>query len=310
MSREFKIGLLTFVSLTFLYLGFNFLKGQDFFSSDKTYKVIYKDLNGLTTASTIRLNGFQVGRILNIEILPDQAHNLMVTIDIRSDLDITQGTQAILKDDGLLGGKMIDLKIADNKTVLASGDTLIAASEASLLAGLTERAEPLVESTDAILKDLRVILDTLATSRGNVVATLEDFKEISSTLNSSLAQANLAQTLRNFNKLSYDLAALSKDLPPILENANAAMDNFAQLDLKPTLDSANQALAILSDVLRKIEQGEGTLGALATNDSLYNNLNGVSESVDKLFIDLRENPKRYVQFSVFGKKEKKENGNQ
>lgn len=310
MSKEFKIGLLALVAGVFLYLGFNFLKGRDFFSQAKMYKVIYDDLAGLTVSSPVRLNGFQVGRVLDIEILQDQEHKLSVTLDVQSDLVIPAGSQAVLTDDGLLGGKMIALKIAEGNQNLKSGDTLVAATQASLVAELTEKADPIIRSTDEILHKFNLVMDTLVYSKEDIVALLKNFRDVSTTLNQTMSQGQLASTLQNFNKLSNDLAVLGKQLPPILKKADTMMNNLAKIDLKPTLDSATYALNILTDVLKKIEEGEGTLGALANDDSLYNNLNNVSENVDKLFIDMRENPKRYVQFSVFGKKEKKENGNQ
>ena len=127
ISQEVKVGLLVVVSLLMLYFGFNFLKGSDFFSSNNKYEVTFDNIDGLTPSNPVRINGLAIGQVKKIDILQDQGNKLLVTLELRKEIRVTQGTRAILADDGLLGGKMIHLAIKHGTPVLENGGTLVAA---------------------------------------------------------------------------------------------------------------------------------------------------------------------------------------
>ncbi len=304
MSKEFKIGLLALVSSVMLYTGFNFLKGSDFLSSTNTYFVVYDSVEGLTISNPIQLNGFNVGRVAAIEILQEQNNKLVLTLEIRNDLQLGEQSVAILTDNGLLGGKMIDLEVGKIKRILENGDTLKAKKNEGLISELSQKADPLIAQADSIMGSVNKVVQALAQSRGDMSEMLKNFNEISGSLKNTLAKDDINQTLKNMRQLSASLINLERQFHPIASNMDSLTRKFNRLELEKATKELNASMANLHQILQKVNDGEGTLGALANNDSLYNNINKVSENADKLFIDLRENPKKYFQISVFGKKDK------
>lgn len=304
MSKEFKIGLLALVSSILLYAGFNFLKGSDFFSRTKRFYAVYQNVDGLTISSPIMVNGLSVGRVQNIEILQKEKNKLKVTLDVRSDLVLGEGAKAILGDAGLLGGKIITLETGNASKPLKGGETIPSDQQKGLLADMTAKADPIISKTDSILGQVNDLLKTLSKSKEDVSQMLTNFNDISSSVKTTLSQGEINQILRNFNQLSADLVVLEKKFQPIVSKMDNVMDKFTKVEIESTFKKANESVTNLNTILEKVNRGEGTLGALANSDSLYRNLNNVSNSLDKLFIDVRENPKRYVNISIFGKKEK------
>lgn len=304
MSKEFKIGLLALVSSVLFFAGFNFLKGTDFFSRTNTYYVIYDSVDGLTVSNPIQVNGLNVGRVAKIEILQDQGNKLILTLEIRNDLKLGEQSLAILTDNGLLGGKMIDLEIGLIKKVLQHKDTLKARKAEGLLAGLSQKADPLVVKADSIMTSVNTVVQALAQSKGDITDMLKNFNDISGSLKNTLAQEDINQMLRNMRQLSASLLVLEKQFHPIASKMDSLTTKFNRLEIEKATKELNASMANLNQILKKVNEGEGTLGALANDDSLYTNFIKVSENADKLFIDLRENPKRYLNISVFGKKDK------
>lgn len=306
MSKEFKIGLLALVASIFLYSGFHFLKGSDFFSTTKTYYVVYENVNGLTISNPVMLNGLSVGKVSNIEILQKQGNKLLVTLHVRDGLALGKNSKAMLTDNGLLGGKMIDLEIGKVGTPLKDKDTLNAVIKEGMMTELSEKADPFVAKADSIMSNVSDIVESLAKSKEDVSQMLDNFNGISGNIRSTLNQGQLNSILGNMNQLSASLVNMQQKFNPIVGKMDNFADKLNEMELAEAVKTANESLSNLNEVLGKVNQGEGTLGALANDDSLYQNLNGVTENLDKLFIDLRENPKRYVNISVFGKKEKDE----
>ncbi|MDX2306201.1 MAG: MlaD family protein [Microscillaceae bacterium] len=308
MSKEVRIGLLALIAAILLYTGFNFLKGTDFISHSRYYYVIYENVSGLTISNQVKLNGLQVGKVKNIQILQDDKHKLLVTLDIRSDLILGKGTKATLGDDGLLGGKAIFLEIGNLAKQLKSGDTLVAKVTQSLVAELTEKTNPVIANVNSVLNHTDSLLISLNAEKESIAQSLQNFRDISSSLKTTLNQnqGQINSLLSNMNRLSASLVNYPQKFDPIIHKLDTFGDKLNALDLENAIQKADASLANLNAVLEKVNRGEGTLGALANDDSLYVNLNKVTENTDKLLIDFRENPKRYVNFSVFGRKKKTE----
>ena len=304
MSKEFKIGLLAVVSSVLLYTGFNFLKGTDFFSTTNTYYAVYDRIDGLTVSNQVMVNGLAVGRVSAIVIKQNEGNKLLVSLAVRNDLKLGKKSKAVLKDNGLLGGKIIELQIGKIDTPLKHGETLIAVRDEGLMAEITAKADPIVAKADSIMSQVNGLLTTLSESKEDISKSMSNISGITGSLKNSLDQGQVDQILRNIKQLSASLVSMQKEFQPIVGKMGTFTDKLNQMELDKAVQQANNALSNLNQVMEKVNKGEGTLGALANNDSLYNNLNNVSNSVDKLFIDLRENPKRYINISVFGKKEK------
>ena len=301
ISKEFKVGLLAVVSITILYLGFNFLKGSDLFSTNNTYYAIYENIDGLNISNPVLLNGFSVGRVSDIEILQNRQNRLLVSLDIDDDQVLGQGTWAVIKSD-ILGSMAVHLDSVQVGRRLAEGDTLNAMLYKGITEQLTATAMPLVDQVELTLQNLNVILDNLANNEANINQVIANFKTTSSNLAKGTSQlsamsAKLQQLLEELNDPETGVAAL-------VEKMNQVADTVNHLELEALMVSTKDAIDELGETIRQINEGDGNLNRLLKDDELYNNMTKTMEDLDKLFIDMRENPKRYVHFSVFGKKDK------
>ena len=306
ISQEVKVGLLAIVTLLMLFFGFNFLKGSDFFSSNHKYTVVYDNIDGLTASNPVQINGLTVGQIRNIRILQDQGNKLLVTVEIRSGIRVTKGSRAVLADDGLLGGKLIRLGINPGAPELENGGMLISAKESGLSALIKERTLPVLNNVDSLTYQLNRVVGQFDQTGVVLNRTLESANAGVRTLDLAIKEnrVGLKATLDNVNRLSNSLVETEKQLKPILSKADTFADSLQGLQLKQTLGSVNKTVDNLQKILGAINEGQGSLGKLTTNDSLYRNVNATTASLEKLLTDLRENPKRYVHFSLFGKKDK------
>lgn len=306
ISQEIKVGLLAVVALLMLFFGFNFLKGSDFFSSNHKYTVIYDNIDGLTASNPVQINGLTVGQIRNIKILQDQGNKLLVTIEVKSGIRVTRGSRAVLADDGLLGGKLIRLGINPGATELENGGMLVSAKESGLSALIKEKTLPVLNNVDSLTYQLNKVVGQFDQTGVVLNQTLRSANAGVRTLDLAIAEnrAGLKATLDNVNRLSNSLVETEKQLKPILAKADTFADSLQGLQLKQTLGSVNKTVDNLQKILGAINKGEGSIGKLATNDSLYRNVNATTASLEKLLTDFRENPKRYVHFSLFGKKDK------
>jgi len=306
VSQEVKVGLLAIISLMMLYFGFQFLKGSDFFSSTNRYQVIYDNIDGLTASNPIRINGLSVGQVKKIDILQDQGNKMLVTMDLKKDIIVTQGSQAVLADDGLLGGKLIRLLIKPNAPLLESGGQLVATKESGLSALIREKTLPVLNNVDSLTYQLNRVVAQFDQTGVVLNQTLRNANAAVGTLGLTVSEnrAALQTTLANVNKLSSSLIETEKQLKPILAKADTFADSLQGLQLKQTLRTVNKTVDNLQRMLADISKGRGSLGKLASDDALYSNVNKTTASLEKLLTDFRENPKRYVHFSLFGRKEK------
>ena len=307
ISKEFKVGLLVVVAGALLYLGFNFLKGRDFFSSDNTFYTFYDDIDGLTVSNQVIINGYAVGRVDEVELLSNQGNKLMVTLKITKEIDVTQGSVPMLADGGLLGGKQINLVLGKGK-ILESGDTLKGDVELGLTDMIAEKAAPLaknIDSTALVLKNMLVQYEAMS---GSIAEILDNTKMTTASINGILKDNR--QQLKN---ITSNLAALTSSLKdtetqfkPIIAKLNTFADSLNQLQFGEISRKSNELLAELNKTTKGINNADGTLGKLIHSDSLYQQINYTVSDLDRLLIDLREHPQRYVHLSVFGKKQQKE----
>ena len=306
VSKEVKVGLLALVSGVMLYFGFNFLRGTDFLSSTKKYYAVYDDIDGLTASNLVLINGFQVGKVKTIQILQNQRNRLLVTFEVKRDILLNDATRAVLTDNGLLGGKVIDLTVGGGKRTLAGNDTLVATTAGGISALIQQKALPVMDKLDSLTASLNRTVDQFDSTGYILNQTLRNFRQTSLALNGLMGdnRGSLKGTLANFNRLSASLVETEKELKPLLGKMNTVADSLGQLKLSQAVDNANRSIANLNTLLADINAGKGTLGKLSKNDSLYTNVNKATADLDRLLVDFRRNPKRYVSFSLFGGKEK------
>lgn len=305
-SKEIKVGLLAVVALAMLYFGFRFLKGSDFFSSTNKYQVIYDNIDGLVASNPVRINGLSVGTVKAIKILQEQNNKLLVTLELRKDIRVTQGTEAILSDDGLLGGKEIQLSIKVGTPKLEVGGMLVSSKETGLTSLIREKTLPVLNNVDSLTYQLNRVVSQFDQTGVVLKQTLQRAGAGMKTLELTVDEnrAGLRATLANVNNLAKSLNETEKQLKPILAKADNFVDSLQGLQLKQTLLTVNKTVGNLQQLLADINNGQGSLGKLTSDEALYRNVNATTMSLERLLRDLRENPKRYVHFSLFGRKNK------
>ena len=305
-SRELRVGLLSVITIGMLYFGFNFLKGSDVFSPNHRYYVIYDNIDGLTSSNPVMLNGMAVGQVRKIRIQQEQNNRLLVTLDIRKDLILRQGTQAVLAAGGLLGGKIIRLEMNPMGHELQNGDTLVSGQEAGIQALLQERALPVITHADSLVRNLTVVTKGFQETGAILNQVLRNYDQTGSALRTTLQQnqKSLAELTANLSKLSGSLIETEKKISPLLTKTGSFADSLNALRLGETVNRANQLVAQMEQLVASVKTGQGTASKLINDDKLYNNLNYTIISMNQLLANLRENPKRYVNVSIFGKKDK------
>lgn len=316
VSREFKVGLVAIIAMVLLYWGFNFLKGQDVFENKKVVYAIYERVEGLTAAKPVYVNGFKVGMVDEIYFHPDGSGRLIVAFNITSDFNVPKDSKAIIQSADLLGDKAVGLILGESKENLASGDTLFADVELSLteevnkqVAPLKAKIEKLFGSVDTVLVLLSGFLDENAQSNfGKTFSSLKkSFESLESTLDNldhtvATSQKDIVSTFDNLEKITGNLEKNSENLNTIFTNFNAISDSLSKVKFQETFKSLNNALVSASEVLEKVNSGDGTAGKLINDPELYDNLKKASDELDLLLLDIKYNPGRYIDLSIFGKR--------
>ena len=303
LSREFKVGILSIISIGVFYLGFNFLKGIDFFSNTRQYYIIYDKVDGLTVSNPVKISGLAIGRVRSTKLLQDQGNRVLVEISIQSDIKVGDSTRAILTSD-LLGEKGINLIIGNNtKFYEESGDTLIAQASKGVTDMIMEKTLPIVDNLDStVIMVNRIINGPSKNSIYNIIRNLEGTSYV---LKSMMVKnkVKLDTVSKNFVTFSGDLAQLKKDLDPILANLNQFSDTLSELEIKQTISQLNSVLSSTDSLMSKINNGEGTMGKLMTDESLYNQIDVTLKSLDTVITRFDQHPKFFL--APLGKKSPK-----
>ncbi len=305
-TKEVKVGLLAIVSLTLLYLGFNFLKGTDFMTTENKYYVVFDNVDGLTKSNAVFLNGLGIGRVATVEFNPEIKNKILVTLVLDRRVLLNDSTVALLTKTDLLGEKAIVLQLGQGSRTLVNRDTLIGVKEQGFTEILTERAMPVVRNLDTTLINFSKLSQEYTYAGVRINRILENLIGVSADVAKITheSKSKITGILSKTDQLVLSLQEMKESLDPIIHKMAVMADTINDASLAETLDNARKASAQLDETLKKINEGQGTLGKLVNNDSLYNNLNALTMDLDKLVVDFKERPKRYVHFSVFGKKDK------
>jgi phospholipid/cholesterol/gamma-HCH transport system substrate-binding protein len=308
IRKETKIGIAVVITIAFFIWGYNFLKGKNILSSSNHYYSVYEHIDGLEEASPVHLSGYKIGVVESIKFHENDRSKIVVRFSAKKDVKLPHNSNAVIYPETLIAGKAIKIIFSDSQNFYQSGDTIPGILEKDLMSSLSEellpiknKIENLVVSMDSVL----AIFDN--TRRDNLKKSLDNIHQISDELEDLVEseKVRLSNILANVESISGNLKNNNEQITTILENFSNISDSLNQANIKSTLLNANKTLAEFSQISAKINQGEGTIGMLLNNDSLYVNLNNLAADLDSLVIDLNENPKRYVHFSLFGKKDKK-----
>ncbi len=296
LSKELKVGLLALVGGVIFYVGLNFLKGSDLLSSTRRYYILYNDVDGLTVSNAVMLNGLSVGRVKTIRMLPDRQNELLVAIEIDANITVGDCTQAVLTDSDLLGSKTIVLDIGRGSRTLKSEDTLIAAKAKGISEILQERAVPVLNNLDSMTLVLNEIINEFKGTATQIGSTMNNFERTSEVLQFTVAEnrGSIGSTMRNLDQLTNSLVETEKQIGPLLGKMNRLADTLNEAEIAAAVNNANASIQNLNQILARVNEGEGSLGKLATDDGLYNNLERTTADLDLLLRDLRQDPRHYL----------------
>jgi phospholipid/cholesterol/gamma-HCH transport system substrate-binding protein len=302
MYKEVRIGIVVTCVIAVLIWGLNFLKGKNFFTRTNTYYAVYNNIGGLMESAAIYVNGFQVGKVNTIYFKQGSIKEIVVELEIEKQFKIPRQTVARIFSEDLLGTKGISLILSESRDYIEDGDTLTTAFEGTVSEQIEEqvipiknKAESLMVSVDSLFMDIHKSLD--AETRMNIRKSFENIKNMTRDLN-----LRLNSILENLQSVSEILRKNGETLDVVMNNLSNVSDSLSKTQIKSTIGELNQTLEQTHAIMEKINKGEGSLGLLVNNDTLYYNLEKTSRNLDSLVSDIKANPKRYVHFSVFGKK--------
>ena len=296
-SKEIQIALVAIAGLLVLYFGLHFLKGMTLFSGDNKYYVKFKDVSGLSVASPIFANGYRVGVVEEIMFDYQNTGEIVASIDVDTELSVPKGSRAEIATD-LMGNVKVLLVLGNAADgMVAPGDTITGSQQV----GAMGKAADMIPAVQQMLPKLDSILASVNTLLANpaIANSLHNVDQIT---------ADLTRTSHDLSLLT---AQLNRQMPQMLQNADGVLANTNQItkdisnmDFAATMTSVNTTLKNVEQMTAALNSREGTLGLLMRDPSLYYNLNSTMMHADSLMLDLKQHPKRYVHFSVFGKKDK------
>lgn len=310
IKREAKIGLYALLMLVALYWGINFLRGRDLFNMTNTYFGTYEQVNGIQKSSPIMIRGFKVGVVGDITYNPQKSDRVILHFNIKSKYKIPENSQARIYSDGLLGGKAVEIIYGNSQKFLQEGDTLHSTIDKGLLEMAGSELEELKQKATVLLDNMNKTLESVnglfVDNSKSINTTLNNFAQMSTSLNSVITgeRKTLQELLQNINALSATLKQNAGNIDNIITNFEGFSQNLASTDVKAIADNLSATLAQLDCTLSQINNGNGTVGKLITDDELYNSLHKAVSDLSALLEDVKAHPGRYVTVSVFGRKQK------
>ncbi|QNL47797.1 MCE family protein [Olivibacter sp. SDN3] len=310
ISNETKVGILATVAIAVLIIGYSFLKGNDVFTNENTFYATYDRVDGLSVSKPVMVNGYQIGRVSKMKLQPNG--DILTQFKIKQDYAVPANTIARIASTDLLGGKAIVFELGDSDRYAEDGDTL----KANIQRNILEQVEPVQKKAEAVV----AVLDSVLGSINNTINA--DFQRnfnrsiasIANTLNTlehtttqvdaivGTQRTKLSNILSNVEAISANFKNNGERINNVMGNLESITDQVAKANFQQTIDSANAAVADLQSIVNNINNGNGSVGMLLNDEELYNNLNNASKNLDNLMIDLKQNPGRYVHFSIFGRK--------
>jgi len=317
VSNETKVGALTIIAITLIILGFNFLRGKTIFKSGNFIYAKYADTKGLIISNPVFVNGFQVGTVFDIENQTADLSQIVVSIKLNNTYKIPANSVATIQDNPL-GTNSIAIVLGDAKSYLKSEDTIKTAPAASLLGDLMNTLSPLGEQTKQTISDLQKVLVNINKvlddqNKANFAQILSNLSTATESLNKSLVSVetmlqsqsgSIAQTANNVNSFTKNLSDNNKKINDIINNLDTTTRQLKDADLSKTVKEIQVVVQELTQTLHNLNNGDGSAAKLLNDPEIYKQLQGTIKSINTLVDDVKTHPKRYVNISVFGKKDK------
>ena len=301
---EIKTALLVILGISLFIFGFSFLKRSSIFENNKIVHTIYDEVEGLVVGAKVTINGLVIGNVSMIDFLPGST-KILVSMRIDKDLNFSPNSKAVFYEAGLIGGKAISIEPAfDSKNIIKNNDTIASDVKPGLtelinrqIAPLQEKIESMLTSVDSLFSGVSNVINY--ETQNNLKNTLENLSQSVNNINmSSEALIEVIDENRSSLNISFKNAANAT------KNINELTDSLSKIDFTSTFNKLSESLNNINIILSKVENGEGTLGKFINSEELYQNLSQSSKELEELLSDLKANPSRYVQFSLFGKKQK------
>ncbi len=306
MTKEIKVGLLAIVAIAALVIGFNFLRGSNVLSSDRTFYAVYPDVDGLNVGAAVMLNGIKVGQVKKTELVPEKGNVVRASLELDKSIVLGDSTVASLGG-SLLGSKAITLTLGRNSKVYDGGEELRTVSQAGiagLATALQARALPVLSSLDSTLRHVNGIInkDAETSIQGTLLGARGSAEALQKLIESN--QRNINTITRNFAQMSTALNKTTGKLDKIAVNFSQLSDSLKSAPVGPALRRLNATLADAQTTVQTLNTAlndqSGSVGKLLHDSTLYQNLAATTASSNDLLVDFKANPKRYVHFSVFG----------
>jgi len=315
ISREVKLGFIGAVTLFLFVWGLSYLKGKDILGRQLTIFAEYDNVSGLVETNPVVVSGVKIGQVDRIYFHPDGSGKIMVRMIVGRDIGIPVNSVARLTGADFMGFREIDIILGDSRVNVFNGDTLATLTSASLteevsqqIAPLKHQAENLLAQIDSVLAVVQNIFN--AETRENISQSIESIKQTIVTIEKTTATVDttfsrqasrLAVILSNAESISNNLRQNNEAITNIIQNFSELSDTMAALEIAKTMEDVNKTMEALSAAMDKINRGEGSLGLLVNDEELYRNLETSSKQLELLLEDIRQNPRRYINVSVFGR---------
>ncbi len=310
MRKEVKIGIFAVVAIFALYWGINFLKGRDLFNLNRTYYAYYDNVNGIQITSAVVVKGISIGSVTKIEFRPDMDNVVQVQLSVKSAYHIPANSVARIASTGIIGGKAIEIVLGDDGTYLKDGAVIrsenekgLFGSESSDMDYMMEKLGSILSSLDGALKSIDAVLGENGGSLGNTLANIES---VSATLDRTVGAkaGDLAVIIDDLKVFSDMLAENSAHIGGMMANLDEFSSSLAEVDMAATVGRLDAAADGINETVAALNSGDGSLGMLLNDAALYESLSQASANLATLLADMEANPKRYVHFSLFGRKNK------
>ena len=318
-KKEIGVGLVVIVAIGLLYFGFNYLKGADVFANKRVFYAVYPRIDGLTVDNPVQINGFRIGRVTSADISMEMGGKIGIGFEITEDkINVPINSQAMISSVDLLGSKAIVMELGDATEMAQPGDTLVATIEEDIKTVVDRRIQPLeqktkqlISSIDSAVTIVQAILnkdarESLSESFYSIKRALRSLENTAFQFNEMVSSERdkVEKIFTNVESISENIRRNNSKINNVIDNLSDVTDSLAEANIATTINNANKAIRDITLVIQKVNSGQGTVGELVNNDTLYNNLEQATLELDKLLEDIRVNPKRYVHFSIFGKKDK------
>jgi len=312
-SKEILVGLVVLIALALLFWGVNFLKGKDVLYKNRIAYAVYHEVNGLKKTNPVSINGLNVGQVDDIYFIPDGSYRIAVVMLISNEIAIPENSIARIITSDLMGSKEVQIVLGDSRRYVESGDTLVSDIEASLKEEVNKQVQPIKRKAEDLLLSIdsvvtvvhyifnRATQENLAKSFESIKVAFDNLENVTYNIDTLVdaQKTRMGRILSNIESITFNLKQNKDNLNNIIANFSTLSDTLAKAKISETLLSTNEAMNQVSTIVERINEGEGTLGMLVNDDSLYIQLEKSASELNLLIEDIRTNPKKYVKFSIW-----------